>query len=144
MKLRRQSRQDNFRMNLTPLIDTVFLLLVFFMLTTTFNREAQLKISLPEVESASEATEDPRTIRIIINEKGEYAINDIEHSLINTQLDTLKRALQKEAKEQTDPPILISADGNAPHQAVIKAMEAARDLNFLRLSFEAEQTIDEN
>ncbi len=144
MKLRRQPRQDNFRMNLTPLIDTVFILLVFFMLTTTFNRQTQLKISLPEASAEKQAVEQQNTLRIIINENGEYAINDTQHSLINTQVDTLKRALQREAGKRTNPPILISADGNAPHQAVIRAMEAARDLGFLQLSFEAEQTIDEN
>ena len=138
MKFRRHKYTDNLRINLAPLIDTVFLLLIFFMMTTTFNRETQLKINLPEAKG--EQTTEPReSIRIIIDEQGGYAINDLDHGLINNQLDTLKRALKQAAGNQSNPPLQISADENAPHFAVIKAMEAARDLGFVRLSFEAQQ-----
>jgi len=124
--------------NLTPLIDTMFLLLIFFMTTTTFNRQSQLKIDLPQ--ATGEATPEPQEpIRIIIDANGEYAINDPQHSLINTQLETLKRALHQIAGTQPNPVLLISADVNAPHHAVMTAMEAARDLGFSRLSFEAQQ-----
>ncbi len=138
MKFRHRQPRDNFRVNLTPLIDTVFLLLIFFMMTTTFNRESQLKISLPEA-SVEHPTEQQEFIRIIINEHGEYAINDLDHSLINPQLETLTRALKKAAGENKNPPLLISADKNAPHYAVVRALEAARNLGFAHLSFEAQQ-----
>jgi len=141
MKFRRHQRQNNFRVNLTPLIDTVFLLLIFFMMTTTFNRESQLNIDLPEA-SGEHASQQDDVIRIIINGQGEYAINDVDHSLINTQLDTLKRALKEAAGDLENPPLLLSADENAPHHAVMKAMEAARDLGFVRLRFEAQQRPD--
>ncbi len=141
MKLRRYKIHDDFRVNLTPLIDTVFLLLIFFMMTTTFNRETQLKINLPEVNN-EKSVEQQQSIRIIIDEHGEYAINDFEHTLINSKLDTLKLALKKAAGEKTDPSLLISADKNAPHYAVVKAMEAARDLGFMKLSFEAQQNVE--
>ena len=140
MKCRRD--KNNPRINLTPLIDTVFLLLIFFMMTTTFNKESQLSINLPEVEG-EQPSELQKPIRIIINPNGEYAINDIEHSLINSQLDTLERALAKLIKNQTDLPLLISADENAPHYAVMRAMEAARNLGLTRISFEAQQRVDE-
>ncbi|HEC83925.1 MAG: biopolymer transporter ExbD [Candidatus Parabeggiatoa sp. nov. 2] len=142
MKFKRRQHRDNLRVNLTPLIDTVFLLLIFFMMTTTFNRESQLNINLPEAKSEQQKQQQ-EMIRIIIDEQGEYAINDREHSLINTQLDTLKRALKDVAGEKVNPPLLISADENAPHYAVMKALEAARDLGFVRLSFEAQQRHDE-
>jgi biopolymer transport protein ExbD len=141
MKFKRRQRRDNLRVNLTPLIDTVFLLLIFFMMTTTFNRESQLNINLPEAKSEQQK-QPQEVIRIIIDKQGEYAINDREHSLINTQLDTLKRALKDVAGEKENPPLLISADENAPHYAVMKALEAARDLGFVRLSFEAQQRHD--
>ncbi len=140
MKCRRD--KNNPRINLTPLIDTVFLLLIFFMMTTTFNKESQLSINLPEVEG-EQPSEQQKPIRIIIDLKGEYAINDIEHSLINSKLDTLERALAKLIKNQTDLPLLISADENAPHYAVMRAMEAARNLGLTRISFEAQQRVDE-
>jgi biopolymer transport protein ExbD len=137
MKFRRSQSRDNLRVNLTPLIDTVFLLLIFFMMTTTFNREAQLKIDLPEVKG--EAVDEQEMIRIIIDADGGYAINDSVHGLINTQLKTLKRALKDAVGDRVDPPLLISADKNAPHHAIMRVMEAARDLGFVRLSFEAQQ-----
>lgn len=136
MKLRRHKASGSFRVNLTPLIDTVFLLLIFFMMTTTFNRETQLKINLPEAKS--EKSVEKQVIRIIIDEHGEYAINDFEHTLINSKLATLKLALKKAAGKE-NPSLLISADKNAPHYAVVKAMEAARDLGFMKLGFEAQQ-----
>ena len=136
MKLRRHKKPDNIHVNLTPLIDTVFLLLIFFMMTTTFNRESQLNIQLPEAKGESLSGQP---IRIIINERGEFAINDLAHSLVNTQLETLKRALKDAAGKESEPPLLISADKNAPHHAVMRAMEAARYLGFVRLSFEAQQ-----
>lgn len=141
MKFRRKQKNDNFRVNLTPLIDTVFLLLIFFMMTTTFNKESQLRIDLPETKG-KHSTEQQEPIRIIINEQGQYAINDWKHALINSQLETLKSALERAAKagkNPKNPPLLISADKNAPHYAVMTAMEAARDLGFVRLSFEAQQ-----
>jgi len=138
MKLRRHKKPDNIHVNLTPLIDTVFLLLIFFMMTTTFNRESQLNIQLPEVKGERPSSPQ-QPIRIIINERGEFAINDLAHSLVNTQLETLKRALKDAAGKESEPPLLISADKNAPHHAVMRAMEAARDLGFVRLSFEAQQ-----
>jgi len=82
-------------------------------------------------------------IRIIVDEQGKYAINDMDHRLINSQLDTLKQALKKAAGNKENPPLVISADENAPHYAVLKAMEAIRDLGFARLSFEAQQRPDQ-
>ncbi|MCK5719426.1 MAG: biopolymer transporter ExbD [Thiomargarita sp.] len=137
MNFRRCKNNDNLRINLTPLIDTVFLLLIFFMMTTTFNKEAQLNIDLPEAKA--ETTVQPTDlIRIIVNNKGEYAIDNVENALINSELDTLKQALKKQAGNNDNPSLLISADKNAPHYAVMRAMEAVRDLGFLRLSFEAQ------
>ena len=139
MKLRRYKKQDNPRVNITPLIDTVFLLLIFFMMTTTFNKESQLNINLPEAKS-EQTTKQSQPLRIIVNAKGEFAINDTEHNLVDTKLETLKRALKQAAGKESNPPLLISADANAPHHAVMRAMEAARDLGFVRLGFEAQQT----
>ncbi|MDM8569394.1 biopolymer transporter ExbD [Thiotrichales bacterium HSG1] len=137
MKFKRHNSNDNFRVNLTPLIDTVFILLIFFMMTTTFNRETKLKINLPEAKN--ESSVEQQSIRIIIDENGEYAINDFKHVLIDSKLDTLKQALKQAAGKESDPPLLISADKDAPHHAVIKAMEAARDLGFMKLGFEAQK-----
>jgi biopolymer transport protein ExbD len=137
MIYKRQRERDNLRVNLTPLIDTVFLLLIFFMMTTTFNKQAELKIDLPEAKGTLSEQVEP--IRILVNDQGEYAINTWEKKLVNNRLDTLKRALQMESKNQKEVTLLVSADAHASHQAVMKVMEAARDLGFFRLSFEAQQ-----
>jgi len=138
MKLRRYKKPNNPRVNLTPLIDTVFLLLIFFMMTTTFNKESQLNINLPQAKSES-IHDQQKPLRIIVSAKGEFAINSLDQSLVNTKLETLKRALKNAAGTESNPPLLISADENAPHHAVMKAMEAARDLGYVKLSFEAQQ-----
>jgi biopolymer transport protein ExbD len=101
-----------------------------------------LKVDLPQAKG--DAVEQPEVIRILIDAEGDYAINDWEHSLINNNLETVKRAVKIAVGEQVNTPILISADSLAPHQAVMKVMEAVRDLGFTRLGFEAQQvTTDE-
>lgn len=136
---RRSQEAIGLRINLTPLIDTVFLLLMFFMMTTTFNRESMLKIDLPQ--TAVEQDKQPeQPIRILINAKGEYAINSWKTALVDERLVTLTRALRKATADQSKlPPLLVSADAKAPHQSVIRAMEAARNLGFISLSFEAQK-----
>lgn len=141
MNLRRQRRESGgLRINLTPLIDTIFLLLVFFMMTTTFNRQSQLQINLPEAKG-EQAVEEKKTIRIVVSAEGEYALDE-DKKLIDNRLETLEAALKQQAGDNPEPLLLISADGKAPHYAVIKAMEAARNLGFVRLSFEAQQPAD--
>ena len=137
MRFRRHPRHDNLQINLAPLIDTMFLLLIFFLMTTTFNQQSQLNIELPTAKG--EKTEQTPVIRIIVTADGEYAINDWDHGLINNQIDTLTQALKEAAAGQEDPPLLISADEQAPHYAVIRAMEAVRNLGFTRLGFEAQE-----
>lgn len=138
MLRRRRPTAHSPHINLTPLIDTVFLLLIFFMMTTTFNKESMLNISLPEAKG-DRTTTLQTPIRIIITQEGNYAINQPGQSLVSNHLEILKQALQKEAAGNANPLILISADANAPHQAVMRAMEAARDLGYVRLSFEAQE-----
>lgn len=134
---RRRTHSETPHFNLTPLIDTMFLLLIFFMTTTTFNKQSQLNIDLPHSKGEI-SSEQQHTIRIIIDANGSFAINDHQHSLVNTQLETLKQALRQITDDQKNSSLLISADANAPHHAIMTAMEAARDLGLSRLSFEAQ------
>ena len=131
MNFRRRTRVET-DINLTPLIDVVFLLLIFFMVSPTFTRETQLKVDLPE--SASGEHVDPsiqQQIEVLISAAGEVAING--KTLINPTLDTLKSALAREAAGDTRQPVVITADANTPHQAVITAMDAAGQQGFTRL-----------
>jgi biopolymer transport protein ExbD len=139
MKFRRLSRRESLRMNLTPLIDMVFLLLVFFLMTTTFNRQSQLEINLPEATTEQKATQNA-LIRIMVDRQGQYAVND-SPPLIDNRLTTLVQVLtQMKAQQTTEATVMISADGDAPHQAVIRAMEAAQEVGLFKLTFEAQNS----
>lgn len=125
-------RPEEPSIDLTSLIDVVFLLLIFFMVSTTFNREAELSIELPEADGKPLKSEK-RVIDIAIDAQGRYFVNQQE--VLNTQLETLKQALEKAAEGSEEPQLILSADRMTPHQAVITAMDAARQLGFVHLTF---------
>lgn len=131
MRFRRKER-DNIEIPLVSLIDVVFILLLFFVVTTTFTRETQLKVELPEASSGTppEAT-GLKQLEIIIGADSSYVLNG--QSLVKSDLVTLMAALQKESEGDNSLPLIISADGKAPHQAVITAMDAAGKLGFAHL-----------
>jgi len=130
-------RRDEIDLNLTPLIDVVFLLLIFFMVSTTFEKTSKLKIDLPE--ATSQATPQPdKKIVVGIDVKGRYYIND--RQLVNTQLKTLKIALLKIAGDNKDIPIVLRADAKTPHQSVVTAMDAASQVGLTRMSISTLET----
>lgn len=131
-----QNRKEELDVNITPLIDIVFLLLIFFMVSTTFERESEIDVTLPEatIDAPQEKTE---VIEITISSDGVFYING--KRVINKQVSTLKQALLKVADGREDPPIIISADAKATHQSVVAVMDAARQLGFIHLSFATSQ-----
>lgn len=131
MKFRRKPR-ENVEINLASLIDVVFILLLFFVVTTTFTRETQLKVDLPEAVSGTppEQTE-LKQLEVLIAVDGSYSLNGKQ--LLKSDLDSLMAALQKESVGDNSLPLTISADGKTPHQAVITAMDAAGKLGFAHL-----------
>ena len=131
MKLSSQSRPEP-DVNLTPLIDVVFLLLIFFMVSTSFVRQSQITIRLPEAESTAMVEEPPEKIEIMITDQGTYLVNGRE--LINNRPETIRNALQRVSGGNTDLPLTISADANARHQHVVTAMDVAGRLGFVRIS----------
>lgn len=135
MNFKRQNREA-VDVNLTPLIDIVFLLLIFFMVSTTFTKENHLSIDLPEATAEASETQ-PQAIEILISASGEYSIND--QTLINHQLDTLKRGLQKALADRQTAPVVITADAKTPHEAVVRAMDAAGQLGLVNLSITTRQ-----
>ena len=131
MKFRRKPR-ETVDINLASLIDVVFILLLFFVVTTTFTRETQLRVDLPEAVSGS-PSEDQSTkhLDIAISADGVFSVND--QLLPKNDLASLMEALQKESGGDTQLPLSISADGKTQHQAVITAMDAAGKLGFSHL-----------
>jgi biopolymer transport protein ExbD len=131
MNLRPDRSDERVDVNLTPLIDVVFLLLIFFMVSTTFDRHAKLKVELPEASAKTEQQlEDP--VVLSIDAKGNYFIDD--RQVVNTQLETLKIALQKTVADKKDVSLVLRADAKTPHQSVVRAMDAASQLGLTRLS----------
>jgi biopolymer transport protein ExbD len=132
MNLRPERTDERVDINLTPLIDVVFLLLIFFMVSTTFDRHANLKVELPEA-SATKSQQQQDPVVISIDADGNYFIND--RQLVNTTLETLKIALRKTvADKEKDVPLVLRADARTPHQSVVRAMDAAAQLGLTRLS----------
>ena len=101
------------------------------MVSTTFTKENHLSIDLPEASAEQQPVATNR-LEIIITASGNYSIND--KTLVNNQLDTLKRGLVKAANGETGLPVTITADANTPHQAVVRAMDAAGQTGFVNLS----------
>lgn len=122
---------ETVEINLTPLIDVVFLLLIFFMVSTTFDRHAKLKVQLPDAEAKAQQTTDNPVV-LSIDAKGKYYIND--RQVVNTQLATLKAALKKTVENNPNVTLLLRADGRTPHQSVVRAMDAASQLGLTKLS----------
>ncbi len=141
MNLRPGHKEDSVEVNLTPLIDVVFLLLIFFMVSTTFDRHAKLKVSLPE--SSTKATQQQNDPLILsIDAKGNYFLN--ERQIVNQQLGTLKQAILKTLSEKNvnieDVSLVLRADANTPHQSVVRAMDAASQLGLTKLSIATVET----
>ncbi|MGB5708327.1 MAG: biopolymer transporter ExbD [Arenicellales bacterium] len=139
MRFQSNNEEVDADINLTPLIDVVFLLLIFFMVTTTFSREAEIKLKLPEATSAEQSSVEDKFVTIQISDIGQFAVQgpeeDAPRELINSSLDTLRKAIERAAGDLKEPIILIRADRLTPHEAVINAMDAARRLGFFQITF---------
>lgn len=123
--------RDDLDINITPLIDVVFILLIFFMVSTTFQKSAELQVQLPE-STATPADDVPVSIEVVINAQGQFFLNGRE--LVNNQLATVRAAMQSIAEGKTELPVVVRADARTPHQAVVTAMDAASQLGLTRLS----------
>ena len=130
MKFRRQASEE-VSVNLTPLIDVVFLLLIFFMVSTTFTKETRLQVDLPEAVEAGRVQET-RSVQVAITKDGSYAI---DNEVVNgNSRDILKATLQRMSNNDSTLPLVISADAKAPHESVVRIMEVAGSLGFSKLS----------
>ncbi len=131
MKLNLRPRTQP-EVNLTSLIDVVFLLLIFFMVSTSFVKQSQISIRLPESDSAPVTEELPDNIDIMITETGLFLVNGRE--LINNRPETIRNALQRISGGDNTIPLTISADANARHQFVVTAMDVAARMGFDQLN----------
>lgn len=124
-------RDDDFEINVIPLIDVMLTLLMFFVLTATFDQTARLRVSLPQASEAAEA-EAEAGITIQVDSDGRYFIDSNE--VLNPNVDTLKDALVQIAGDDRSRPVMIRADAQTAHQAVVTVMDALGQVGFNRLS----------
>ena len=130
MKFKRAIREE-LAINMTPLIDVVFLLLIFFMVTTTFSRETRLLVNLPEA-NAEAAESNPAQIEILVARDGSFSING--RALVNSRIETLIQGLEIESGGDRSLPVLLIADAEATHQSVVTAMDGIGQSGFTRLN----------
>jgi len=131
MQFRQRSREEP-EINLIPLIDVLLMALIFLLVTTSFSKEARLRLQLPEAASATQM--ESAALRIAIDARGQYFINGKQ--LLNTSAETLRAAMQQAVgRNARDPVIVVQADRKTPHEAVIRVMDVSRRLGFTHLTF---------
>ena len=127
----RNKKHGPLEVSLTPMIDVVFLLLIFFMVTTTFSKETSIKIQLPQAEG-EEAEPNKQRVRLTIGKEGEFYIND--QPLADQSLATLTKELSAVGSDKQTP-LIINADANAPIQSAISVLDVAKKVGFKSISF---------
>ena len=142
MKFSRSS-QEEVTINLTPLIDIVFLLLIFFMVSTTFSKESQLRIRLPDASPDAEIEQQSSRLVVAITKSGDYSIRgpneSTGHHLLSRERSVLAEAMAKVAQGSDDLVVVIRADRKTPHEAVVRVMDVARKLGLVRITFSTQK-----
>ena len=132
MNLRGNRAREDPEINFIPLIDVLLVILIFLMVTTTYQRVAELQITLPEAE-ADAAKQRPREVNVGIDAQGRYVVDKTVFTF--TSVGALADMLKRAAGDTKDPVIVINADANATHQSVIHVMEAARQAGLVHITF---------
>ncbi len=129
---RRNRRDDDMEINVVSFIDILLLLLIFFMLATSFVTEGRINIQLPDASVQTDRKTPQTRLEVGVNANGSYRVNDQE--LINNSADTLSAAISKVAGDTRDQAVLIRADARATHQSVVTAMDVIGRLGFKAIS----------
>ncbi len=136
MKFQRKKR-ENVDITLISMIDVLFVLLLFFMVSTTFNKNTEVNIKLPEAEG-TEATEHPKTVSLVIDADGVYSLvgeDGLPHQLIDQNRAGLKQELSRLAAQSKALPFIINADDKTPNKAVMTALDLAGQAGFSHITF---------
>jgi biopolymer transport protein ExbD len=139
MKMQTHRPKEDPEINLISLIDIALLLVIFFMLSSTFMQEGRLKIELPQASLAPTGKQKTDPIVVAVTQSGSYRVNDRE--LINSSPDTLRAAIIEVAGADRSKPVTVRADGRASHQSVVSAMDVLGKLGFVKLNI---ATIEES
>ncbi|MGD2127783.1 MAG: biopolymer transporter ExbD [Lysobacterales bacterium] len=131
MKLQHHTTEEP-TVDLTALIDVVFLLLIFFMVSTTFEHQALLRVDLPEASAVEDRADRPDTLELIIDREGRMFLND--QRLVDSSEKTLRAAMEQAAGDDRTLPLILRADRDTPHHFVVTAMDVAAQMGFANLS----------
>ena len=132
MNLRGTRGRDDPEINFIPLIDVLLVILIFLMVTTTYQRIAELQITLPEA-SADPAKDRPKEINVGVDAQGRYVIDKTVFTF--TTVQAMADMLRRVAGDAKDPVVIINADAQATHQSVVHVLEAARQAGLLHITF---------
>jgi biopolymer transport protein ExbD len=131
MKFSSRLAADEPDINLTSLIDVIFTLIIFFVVTTNFKERSAMKLQLPTSQAASTIEQAP-PLTVMIDAQGRFFIDDTE--VLKSDVASVKQAIIDAVAQDRSMPVILRADGRTPHQAVITAMDALGQLGFARLS----------
>ncbi len=130
MRIAPPGHEDDFEINVIPLIDVMLVLLMFLVLTTTFSNSTRVRITLPEASAEAASTEGQELV-LLIDREGRYYVGSSE--VLNPSVETLRAALAQAAGNNRGQRVVLRADGRTPHQAVVTAMDALAQLGFANL-----------
>lgn len=132
MNFRRGKGHEDLEINLVPLIDVLLVIIIFLVVSATFSRINELQINLPTAD-ANPPQEKPLAINVGVDASGRYVVNNTE--LPDRSVEAIVLALRKAAGSGKEPTIIINADANSTHQAVVNVMEAARQAGYTHITF---------
>jgi len=131
MRISDHRAYDEPDINLVPLIDVILVLIIFFVVTTTFDARSMLQLELPQAEG-EKAASDTRALTVLVNADGRYFVQDRE--VLRTDIDSLRSVISEVAGDDRERAVLLRADARTPHQAVVTALDAVGQLGFTRIS----------
>ena len=131
MRIRDDRAHDEPHIDLVPLIDVILVLIIFFVVTTTFDARSTLQIQLPTA-SEQNNPEQPRSLSVLVNADGRYFINDQE--VLRTDVESVKQTIAQVAGDDREQTVLLRADARTPYQAVVTAQDALGQLGFRRIA----------
>jgi biopolymer transport protein ExbD len=131
MRIRENRQQDEPHIDLVPLIDVILVLIIFFVVTTTFDARSTLQVQLPTASEQDSST-PPRSLSVLVNADGRYFINDQE--VLRSDIESLKQTIAQLAGKDREQTVLLRADARTPYQAVVTAQDALGQLGFRRIA----------
>ncbi len=129
--------KDDPEINLIPMIDVLLVIIIFLMLTTTYARQAELKINLPTAD-AEKKLERANELNVVVSASGQYSVQG--RAVASRDAGALADELRRAAAGLKQPIVVINGDSNASYQSAIRIMDAARRAGIGQVVFAVEQT----